>query len=72
MKNYKVPVYYNVVEYVVVAAESEEAALKYIQENEGKIPTHCSSEQSYIDESFEVEADPGCVFETNEAAEYEA
>jgi hypothetical protein len=57
---YKVPVYYQVVEYINVEAESAESAIQQLKDTEDSIHTHCG-DAHYIDESFEIESDPGQV-----------
>jgi len=61
-KYFRVPVYYQVCEYVTVKADDEETARQWVEEHQDKIPTHLTPETSYIDESFEVEQDPNCVY----------
>ena len=53
---YRVPVYYNVCEYVCVKADSPEAARAYVERKQDKMSTHCG-EAYYLDESYEIEDD---------------
>lgn len=63
-KFFKVPVYYQVCEYVSVKADSAEQARQWVDDNQDRIPTHLDNPKtSYVDESFEVEQKSSCVFE---------
>lgn len=55
-KIYRVPVYYQVCEYVAVKAESAEKAVKYVQDHIEDMPVHVG-ELYYVDDSYEVESD---------------
>ena len=57
---YKVPVYYEVVEYIEVEAESPEEAIELLRKKEDDIHTNCG-DAYYVDGSFEIESDPGVV-----------
>ena len=59
-KIYRVPVYYQVSEYIPVKADSAEEAIEYVREHQDEIPTHCG-EAYYLDESYEIESDPDTV-----------
>lgn len=69
-KFYKVPVYYQVCEYVTVKAENPEQARQWVEDHQDDIPTHLyNAEANYIDESYEVEQDVSCVYETTPSDE---
>ncbi len=64
-KIYRVPVYYQVCEYVAVKAESADKAVKYVQDHMEDMPVH-AGELYYMDDSYEVESDPnvlGCGYD---------
>ncbi|WP_024858996.1 hypothetical protein [Ruminococcus albus] len=64
-KIYRVPVYYQVSEYVPVKAFSKEEAIEYVRKHQAEIPTHCG-DANYIDESYEIESDPDVVLGCDE------
>ena len=57
-KIYRIPVYYNVCEYVCVKAENAEQAHDFAEDHKDLFSTHCGEAQ-YLDDSYEVESDIG-------------
>ncbi len=53
---YKVPVYYEMCEYVYVKADSPEQAKDYVDEHRFKIPIHPEN-ADYVEDSFETDDD---------------
>lgn len=59
-KIYRVPVYYQMCEYVCVKADSAEQALKHVQDHQDEFKTH-PDEAYYMDDSYEVETEADMV-----------
>lgn len=57
---YRVPVYYQMCEYVCVKADSAEQAIKHVADHQDELNIH-PGEAYYMDDSYEVETDPGSV-----------
>lgn len=60
-KVYRVPVYYQVSEYIPVKANSAKEAIEYVRQHQDEIPTHCG-DAYYLDDSYEIESDPDVVY----------
>lgn len=66
-KIYRVPVYYQLCEYVCVKADSPEEAREYIEENQERFAIH-PSQGYYIDDSYEVEKETDMIHDFDESA----
>ena len=59
-KIYRVPVYYQLCEYVCVKAESAQDAIDYVNTHSDDLPIHQAGAY-YVDDSYEVENDDSVV-----------
>ena len=62
---YRVPVYYNVCEYVPVKAVSAEQARNYVKDHIDDMKTH-SGDAYYLDDTYEIEEDLETIHGYNE------